>query len=115
MQPQATILFKIGPKAESQNGIANNSPHKIYFLFLFFKVREESLAHPEDFDPNDPLDQLDREDLVQSGNYQRKRSRFKSVVGTPDYMAPEIFLKQGYTKQVDWWAFGAILFECVCG
>lgn len=36
-------------------------------------------------------------------------------VGTPDYIAPEIFSKAGYTDTVDWWSVGVILFEMLVG
>lgn len=38
-----------------------------------------------------------------------------SLVGTPDYIAPEVFGKAGYTEIVDWWSVGAILFEMLVG
>ena len=38
-----------------------------------------------------------------------------STVGTPDYIAPEIFSRQGYSFSCDWWSVGAIMFECLIG
>lgn len=38
-----------------------------------------------------------------------------STVGTPDYIAPEVFGNGGYTETVDWWSIGAILFEMLVG
>ena len=37
------------------------------------------------------------------------------MVGTVDYIAPEVFGKDGYTELVDWWSIGTILFEMLIG
>ncbi|XP_068244207.1 microtubule-associated serine/threonine-protein kinase 3-like isoform X3 [Palaemon carinicauda] len=39
----------------------------------------------------------------------------KQVFGTPEYIAPEVILRQGYGKPVDWWAMGVILYEFLIG
>uniref|UniRef100_A0A8C4K3T6 non-specific serine/threonine protein kinase n=1 Tax=Dromaius novaehollandiae TaxID=8790 RepID=A0A8C4K3T6_DRONO len=39
----------------------------------------------------------------------------KQVYGTPEYIAPEVILMQGYGKPVDWWAMGIILYEFLVG
>jgi serine/threonine protein kinase len=31
--------------------------------------------------------------------------------GTPEYIAPELLESQGYTKTVDWWTLGVLLYE----
>ncbi|KAG0069319.1 hypothetical protein BGZ89_003111 [Linnemannia elongata] len=38
-----------------------------------------------------------------------------SIVGSADYMAPEILTSQGYDYGVDYWSLGCILFEFLCG
>lgn len=38
-----------------------------------------------------------------------------SVVGSPDYMAPEILSNEGYDKLVDFWSIGCIMFEFLSG
>jgi serine/threonine kinase 38 len=42
---------------------------------------------------------------------KRKRTLLYSTVGTPDYIAPEVFFQKGYDEKVDWWSVGVILFE----
>jgi len=47
--------------------------------------------------------------------YRRDRKLMYSTVGTPDYIAPEVFSQKGYDKMVDWWSMGVIMFECLVG
>lgn len=49
-----------------------------------------------------------------------KKSLYKEggcrIIGTPDYIAPEILKGQGInTFQIDWWSVGVILFEFLVG
>jgi microtubule-associated serine/threonine kinase len=39
----------------------------------------------------------------------------QDMVGTPDYLAPEVILKQDYNSDVDWWALGVIIYEVLHG
>ena len=38
-----------------------------------------------------------------------------SFCGTPEYLAPEIIIGEGHDKNADWWSFGILIYEMLCG
>uniref|UniRef100_A0A8R1IBP0 non-specific serine/threonine protein kinase n=1 Tax=Caenorhabditis japonica TaxID=281687 RepID=A0A8R1IBP0_CAEJA len=62
-----------------------------------------------------PPEAIDKSAKVLNVRQQTRRKFAHSLVGTSNYMAPEVIQKSGHTKSCDWWSMGVILYEMVFG
>ncbi|KAJ3130600.1 hypothetical protein HK100_007895 [Physocladia obscura] len=84
-------------------------------------LHENNVVHrdikPENllFRSKDSLSQLMISDFGLSKMLETPDMMLSTKLGTPTYMAPEIFLHKGYGKPVDMWAIGVMTYFLLCG
>ncbi|OMJ83126.1 hypothetical protein SteCoe_15978 [Stentor coeruleus] len=83
------------------------------------KLADFGLCKCSEINLDNPFENLTKleEDKLENSvkRFQRNRKLAFSTVGTPDYIAPEVFGRGGYDEKVDWWSLGVIFFEMVVG
>lgn len=88
-------------------------------IVIALKTLHEAGVIYRDLKPNNIL--LDKEghikliDFGLSKFIEPNKIPTTSVVGTPNYIAPEILRKNKHTHMIDWWSFGVILYEMISG
>jgi cGMP-dependent protein kinase len=69
-----------------------------------------------DFKPeNIMIDETGYLKLIDFGAAKIIKDRTYTIIGTPSYTAPEVYIGEGYSYTSDYWSLGVCLYEFLCG
>lgn len=87
--------------------IASALFHIHSFNFVYRDLKPENIAITED-------GHIKLLDYGFTRQY-KKNEKMYTTCGTPAYLSPELLNNLGYTEDVDWWAYGILLYEMSTG
>lgn len=94
---------------------------KYYFACLMVSVEclhSNSIVYRDLKPENSVIDYRGKVYLIDMGTAKELTNDtfFKTftIIGTPHYMAPEVFEGNGYSFEVDLWSLGCLLYEFLC-
>lgn len=99
-------------------GLLSNDETKFYGASIFIVVdylHKRSIIH-RDIKPDNIIVQLNGYiKLIDFGTAKEIKDKTNSIIGTPEYMAPEVISGKGYSYTSDYWSVAICLYEFICG
>ena len=106
---------------DGQIVIFNNEKTKFYILELVLALEflhKRNMIYRDLKPENILLDEKGHVKLTDFGLSKildEDNKKTYTICGTPQYLAPEVLLKMGYDKAVDWWSLGCVMYEMLSG
>ena len=114
LKPENFLVDSTGHVKLTDFGLAAGMISPVKIESMRVKLEEMGKVHVPFGRPMDQRSAAERRD-----GYRALRDRdahyAKSIVGSPDYMAPEVLKGEEYDFTVDYWSLGCMLFEGLTG
>ena len=121
---QLYMLLEIVPGGElfaflQKRGGKVSSPHACFItacvVSVFEYIHSKNICYRDLKPENLMIDSEGYIKMVDFGFAKVVTDKTFTLCGTPEYMAPEILLRRGHNKGVDYWATGILIYECESG
>ena len=84
-------------------------------VLIFEHLQERSIVYRDLKPENLMVDSKGFLKLIDFGSAKVVTGRTRTVIGTPQFMAPEIVLGKAYSAAADMWSLGVLLYDMLCG
>ena len=99
-------------------GICNNTQTQFYgasMLVVADYLHKLKIVHRDIKPENIMVDDKGYIKFIDFGGAKEIKDRTNTIIGTTQYMAPEIFEGSSYSFQVDMWSIAICIYELICG